>query len=145
MRVLLLQNVRKIGQKDQVVEVSEGYARNYLIARGLAKAVTPSILRDLKSNEKETNKRGEEEKERLEILIGKIEESTIVLEEKTNDEGVLFGSVDSVKIKKSLQDEGLDVKELKVILPDPIKRAGEYSVDIKFPYDLRTKLKIVIQ
>lgn len=143
MKVILLERVRKIGDKYDVVEVADGYARNHLIREGLAKAATKSNLSQLESAQKEWQKKSEERKERFKKMAEELEGVEITFEEQANDDGVLFGSIGEKEILDALED--YNVKEGEVVIQDPIKKIGESEVQISFPFEIDVEVKIVVE
>jgi large subunit ribosomal protein L9 len=132
MKVILLQNVPKIGQKGDVKDLKEGYVRNMLLPRGLAKIATAGELHNLEKTAEANKKYHNAEVARVSEIFKKLDGQIIELSEKTNDKGHLFAKVGKDEIVSAISEQ----KSLN-ILPewfelDPIKEVGEYPVDLKF-------------
>ncbi len=131
MKVILLQDVKKLGKSNDVVDVSDGYARNFLFKKGLAKEMTSSNLNDVKLQQgaaKEHARRAlEEAKKTKEVLNGK----TINVVAKGGRDGKLYGAVTSADIADALKKAGFDVDKKKVVIPSPIKSVGVFGVRVK--------------
>ncbi len=132
MKVILLQNVARLGNKDDVVEVSEGYARNFLIKNSLAKELSPGALKDLSA--KKEAKRAKKEKElqkEIDFLL-KYKEQPLLLKLKANEKGHLFEKLDAKKISKLLSDlSSANFSEKSIVLDAPIKELGSYELSVK--------------
>lgn len=145
MRVILTQNVPKLGEKDQVIEVRDGYGRNYLIPQGLAIEATPGALRALKERlelKKAREKRDQEEAKRLADLIGS---TTFTIAAKVGEQGKLFGSITSQDVAELISAKiGSELDRRKVDLEEPIKSVGVYEVPVKLHHDVVVKAKIEV-
>jgi len=145
MKVILTQEIEKLGAAHEVVDVAEGYARNFLVPRSLAIPATKSALANLDNMKKvgerrEARLRGEAE-EQAKQFDGK----TIVVEAKTGEGGRLFGSVSAADIAAAIQAQlGVDVDRKKVQLEESIRSAGEYSVAVALHRDVKPELKIQV-
>ena len=130
MKVILLQDVKKLGKANDVVDVSDGYARNFLMKKGLAKEMTSANLNDVKLQQgaaKEHARRAlEEAKKNKEILNGK----TINVSCKGGRDGKLYGAVTSADIAEALK-KGFDIDKKKIVIPSPIKNVGVFGVRVK--------------
>lgn len=146
MKVLLLQNVKGLGKAGEVKEVADGYARNFLIPRGMAVPATPSNLRKA-----EHQKRIEEEKmkrlaEDAQALAEAISKLTLTFRVKAGQEGKLFGSVTNADIALALEKElGHAFDKRKIELEEPIKHLGTYSVPIRLLPDLIPQVRVVVE
>lgn len=145
MKVILIERVKKVGDKYDVVDVADGYAHNYLIPQKLAKPATESNLKELKSAREEWERRSEEREKGFKKISEKLEGSEINLIEKVNEEGVLFGSIDGRRIKKELKKKGHDLEEAEIVIPEPIKEIGEWKVKINFPFDIESEIKVIVE
>jgi len=144
MKVLLCEDVRKLGWFGDVVEVNEGYARNYLLPQGLAKLATDD---NIKAVAEEKGKRAEQrikEHKRLAEVAKTVDGAEAVLAAKANEQGVLFGSVTASQIAANLREQGYQVADDVVQLPHHIKQVGTYSVTLKFADDLTATVNVVI-
>lgn len=143
-KVLLCEDVKELGWFGDVVEVSIGYARNYLLPQGLATMPTKSNLRSLA---KEATKRTEQrklERERLEEAATAVEGAEAVVAAKANEQGVLFGSVGAQEIAENLRAQGFRVADEMVQLAEHIKQVGTHKVTLRFDKDLTATVNVTI-
>ncbi len=143
MKVILLKAVPKLGDPDDVVEVADGYARNYLIPRGLATEATQENLNRIR--QKKDAERMAEDRERRdhEKVARKIEGYTLMLTVRAGEEGRLFGSVTTQDIAKGLKDTlGVKVDRRKIDLDEPIKQLGTYPIEIKLYPGVSANIKV---
>lgn len=132
MKVILLADVKALGKKGEVVEVSEGYARNMLIKKGLGKEATGANLNDLKLQNAHKEKVDKENLEAAQALAKEVAEWKIEATIKTGEGGRTFGSVSSKEISEKIKKQyGKDIDKKKIILDDPIKTLGMYEVKVK--------------
>lgn len=131
MKVILLKDVKAQGKAGDVVEVSDGYARNYLFPNNLAKAATATALNSIKlAKEAEVRRRQIEHDEAVE-LCKKLASVTVTVKVKTGANGKLFGALTTANIADALKSEGYEIDKKKIVLADPIKALGRYTVQIK--------------
>ncbi|GAW93714.1 50S ribosomal protein L9 [Calderihabitans maritimus] len=143
MKVILTQDVKKLGRKDDVVEVSDGYGRNYLLPRGLAVEATPENLKKLEKKKEAQERQYKLELEQARKLADKIAQSAVEIRTKVGEKGKLFGSVTSKEIASALERElGIKVDKRKIELPEPIKAIGKYSVNIKLHPEVEAKVEV---
>ena len=144
MKVLLCEDIDKLGWLGDVVEVRTGYARNYLIPQGLAKAANESSIRAIAE---EKVKRAEQRRldgKQLEEAVKAIEGAEAVVAAKANELGHLFGSVTERHIAANLREQGFEVRDEIVQLPEHIKEIGTHSVTLKFRDDLTATINVVV-
>ncbi|MHC4298534.1 MAG: 50S ribosomal protein L9 [Planctomycetota bacterium] len=144
MKVLLCEDIEKLGWLGDVVEVAEGYARNYLLPQRLA---TPATEANIRSIADEKAKRAEQRKlegKRLEAEMKKVEGAEAVVAAKANELGHLFGSVTAREIAANLREQGFDIADKIVQLPEHIKEVGTHPVTLKFSADLTTTVNVVV-
>jgi len=144
MRIILLQNVEKLGKKYDIKEVADGYARNFLIPKGLAKPATKENLKWLETQKEIEVKKAEEELKKVEAVATNIDGQEIIIPVKIGEEGQLFESITSQKIYEKLKELGFEIKKSQIDLPEPIKELGEYPVKIKFEHNLEAEIKIIV-
>ena len=144
MKVLLCEDVKKLGWFGDVVQVNEGYARNYLLPTGLAKVATDD---NIKAIAKEKAKRAEQRIKQLSRLAKAakaVEAAEAVLAAKANEQGVLFGSISTNQIAANLRQQGFEVADEVVQLPHHIKQVGTHSVTLKFGEGLTATVSVVV-
>jgi len=145
MKVILLEDIKGVGKKDQIVNASDGYARNFLFPKKLALEATSGNLHQLENKKKNEEARKKEEFEKAKELEEKIEKQSITIAVKVGDNGKLFGSVTNKEISSALKEQtGLDIDKKKIVLNDTIKTIGEKQVDIKLHPKVTAKLKVNI-
>ncbi|HHV74524.1 50S ribosomal protein L9 [Thermoanaerobacterium saccharolyticum] len=142
MKVILQKDVKGIGKAGDVVNVSDGYGRNYLLPRGLAIDATKSNINVLNEKKKAEEKKRQKEVEAAQEMAKKLSQESIVLKVKTGENGKLFGSITSKDIQDELNKKGYDIDKKKINLPDSIKTIGTYNVDIKIYPGIQAKVKV---
>lgn len=143
MKVILLQDVRALGKTGEIVKVSDGYARNMLFPKNLAKEATAGNIKALENKKAaEAEKKAEQRAEALEVKEALANE-TINLKSKGGEGGRLFGAVTNVDIAAAIKaQKGFDIDKKKISIPSPIKTAGEHTADIKLFTDVNVSVKI---
>ncbi|MEA4815549.1 MAG: 50S ribosomal protein L9 [Lachnospiraceae bacterium] len=145
MKVILLQDVKSIGKKGQIIDTSDGYAKNFLIPRELGIEATKSNLNDLMLKEKAEEKRTADEYKEALLLAGKLKEKTINLSVKAGENGKIFGSVTNKEIAAALLEQaGISIDKKKIILPETIKTIGTKEVDVKIHSKVDAKITVNI-
>lgn len=145
MKVILQQDVRDHGKKGQMVEVSDGYARNYLLPRKLAVPATADAMNTMKLQEKARQRKIEEEKARARENAGKLESVVVKIAAKAGEGGRLFGSVTNKDISDALREQyNIDIEKSRIIIADPIKAYGSYEVKCKFGYEISGTIHLLI-
>lgn len=146
MKVILLQDVKGKGKKGQMLEISDGYARNYLLPRKLAVEATADAVNTKKMNDKAAaEKEAKERAEALEISR-KLREMTVVVTAKGGGAGRLFGSVTSQEIADALKEKsGIALDKRKIVVADQIKSVGTYTVQCKLGYEITAPLTVKIE
>lgn len=144
MKVLLCQDVKRLGWLGDVVEVSTGYARNYLLPQGLAKIATEVNIRSLTKEKAKRVEARKSERCRLEEAASAAEGAEAVVAAKANEQGVLFGSVGAGDIAGNLREQGFEVADEFVQLAENIKQVGTHSVSLKFADDLSATVSVVV-
>lgn len=137
MKVLLKENIHRLGKIGDIVEVADGYARNYLLPQGKAVLPTEENIRRIEKEKERMLAKLAKEKEEFEALASKIQELSITISMKASEEGHLYGSVNPQVISRYLEEEeGIKVKEQWILLDEPIKEVGRYQVTFKFPHEI---------
>lgn len=144
MKVLLCEDIDKLGWLGDVVEVKTGYARNYLIPQGLATVANEAGIRALAEEKARRAEQRRLEGKRLEEAVKAIEGAEAVVAAKANELGHLFGSVTEKHIAANLRAQGFDVRDDIVYLPEHIKEIGTHAVTLKFREDLTTTINVVV-
>jgi len=145
MKVLLLKNVAKVGRQYQVKEISDGYARNFLIPRGFAEPVTSQNMKKVEALKSKHTESLEAKKAAAQELIEKLADTTLVIKVKANGEGHLFASVNEAVISKELDEQHhVTVPSDHIKLPEPIKEVGEYTVEISSE-DSKGSIKLKVE
>jgi large subunit ribosomal protein L9 len=144
MRVILKQDVEKMGRKGDVINVSNGYGRNFLLPKKLAIEVTPSNLKMIEIERTSLKKKVERERLSFQGLIEKLNQVTLSFARRSGDKDVIFGSVSSGDIRDELAKLGFDIDKKKVLLDEPIKRLGNFTVRIKVYQDDRAEVRVVV-
>ncbi|MDN6597264.1 MAG: 50S ribosomal protein L9 [Lentilactobacillus parabuchneri] len=145
MKVIFLQDVRGKGKRGEVKEVPDGYAQNFLIKNGKAKAATSAAMSQLKGQQKAEEKREEEELEESKKLKAMLEDDKTVVElkAKSGTDGRLFGSIPSKQIATALEKQfGVKLDKRKIELPEPIKVAGYTNVPVKLHAEVTAKIRV---
>jgi len=146
MKIILLKDVKGLGKKDDVKEVKDGYARNFLIPRGLARVAVKTALQELEIKKARLRQEETEEKKRLVKLAQTLAERYIEFTLKVNEAGIPFGAVNKDSILKGLRDTGLFGKErVEIKLEHPIKEIGEYRIPVRLPYGIETSATVKVQ
>lgn len=141
-RVIFTQNVKKVGVKDEIKDINDGYARNFLIPRKLAVEASPQALSDLKKRLDVKNAGVRKLSKELTAAVEKIKGNTFIIKKKANAEGQLFSSVSLKDIISVLNGKEITLRENNLLLQSPIKKVGDYMLPIK---DAEEKLLIKIE
>jgi large subunit ribosomal protein L9 len=145
MKVLLLADVKGQGKKDQIVEVSDGYARNFLFPKKLAVPADAKVMSEAKSKEEAKQFRLKEEKAAAKALADKIGALTVKITASSGADGRLYGSVTSKDIAEKLKEQHkIDIDKRKLVLNDNIKAYGTYEIEVKVYPEITAKLKVMV-
>lgn len=145
MKVILLQDIKGKGKKGQMLEVSDGYARNFMLPRKLAIEATADAVNTMRMNDKATAERIAREKAEALDTSKKLRELTVTVTAKGGGAGKLFGSVTNQEIADSLKAQtGIVLDKRKIVLSDPIKNVGTYTVTCKLGYEITAPLTVKI-
>ncbi|MBX2984605.1 MAG: 50S ribosomal protein L9 [Bacteroidia bacterium] len=145
MKIILNQDVKHLGHKDDVVSVKDGYGRNYLIPQGMAKLATASAVKILEEEIKQRAFKQEKLKKDAEVLSEKLANQSITLKTKTGTTGKIFGAVTTLQVANALKDKGLDVDRRKIVFNDEIKMVGAYKATINLYKGISTEIDIQIE
>jgi len=144
MEIVLRKDLPYVGKLGEVVSVADGFARNYLLPRGLAYPVTPDNLKRLESERKVYLKELEAEKSRLREVAGRLSGRTFRIAAKANEEGNLYGSVDAARIAQAVAAEGFPAEAKSVNIPEPFKAVGTFDVDFQLHAEIEAKIRVEI-
>lgn len=142
MKVILREDVKSLGQMGEVVNVAEGYARNFLLPKNFAVEANTKNLKEFEHNKKVINERAAKVKATVKSLADKLSAVSLTIKAKTGEDDRLFGSVTNMNIADALAAEGFDIDKKKIVLDEPIKRLGEYSVTVKLHSELSAEVKV---
>ena len=146
MKVILLEDVKSLGKKGEIVNVNDGYARNFILKKNLGLEATGKNLNDLKLQQQNAAKVAKEKLEAAQALAKDLEDKSVTVKIQAGVEGKVFGSISSIEIaleaKKNL---GMDIDKKKIVIPDAIKSLGTYNVNIKLHKDVVGKLAVKVE
>jgi large subunit ribosomal protein L9 len=142
MKIILRENIESLGEIGDVVEVKDGYARNYLIPRKLAYEASTRNLNQLEAQKKQLDRKVERDKLNAEKLRDELEKVSLTIQMKVGEDGKLFGSVTTQMIADELKDKGFNIDRKKIEIPEPVKALGIYTVEIKLHKDVEAKVKV---
>ncbi len=145
MKVILLQDVKGKGKKGQMLEVSDGYARNFMLPRKLAIEATADAINTMRMNDKATQERIAREKAEAMATAKKLREMTVVVTAKGGGAGRLFGSVTNAEIADALAKQGVKLDKRKIVLNETIKSVGTYTANCKLGYEITAPLTVKIE
>jgi len=146
MKVILRQDVKGAGKKDEVVNVKDGYARNFLIPRGLAEVASAQNLNLARQRAKAEEHRQAIEVETAKDLAGRISALTVTVKANTGEGGKLFGSITSKEIAEAFEDQhGIKLDRKKIVLDEPIKAIGESEVEVRLAGNVHATFRLVVE
>jgi large subunit ribosomal protein L9 len=141
-KLLLKESIKHVGRVGDIVEVSPGYARNYLLPKDLAVEPTPNNVKKIEARKKEIERLEAEKRAQQAEVIKKLEGVEVMLERRANEQGHLFGSVSATDIARQLQAQGYEVDADDVTLPGKLDRIDKYTVVVSFTEDLKADIKV---
>lgn len=146
MKVIFLQDVKGQGKKGEIKNVSDGYAKNFLLPKGVAVEATNANLNDIKGKNESIQYQKDMAEENAHILAKKLDSVSVVLTAKSGDNGKLFGSITAKDVADKLKaDSKIDIDKRKIVLPDGIKALGDYTLDVKLHPGITGKLKVTVK
>ena len=145
MKVILTQDVKGKGKKGQMIEVSDGYARNFMLPKKLAIEATPDAINTMKMNDKATQERIAREKAEALEVSKKLRAMTLVVKAKGGGAGRLFGAVTNAEIAAALEKQGVKMDKRKIVLNETIKNVGTYTATCKLGYEINAPLTVKIE
>lgn len=144
MQVILLQDVKGQGKKGDLVDVNEGYARNFLIKKGMAEAATANKINDLKQKKAAADYHKQQEIAAMQALSKELKGKRFVVTIKAGQGGKVFGSVTGANISDAMKLGGYDVDKKKIVLAQPLKNVGVYDVDVRLMEGISTTVKVEV-
>ena len=145
MKVILLEDVKALGKKGEIVNVNDGYARNFILPKKLGLEATSKNLNDLKLQNANEERKAKEILEAAQAFAKDLESKSVVIKMKAGEGGKAFGSVSSKEITKAIQDQlGMEIDKKKLVLPEPLKTFGTHEVPIKLHRDVTGKLAVKV-
>ncbi len=144
MEVILREHVENLGRRGDVVKVAAGYARNYLLPRKLALAVSEQNRRQIERERKVAEARELAERQDAEAMALKLAAAEIVLARRVGENDTLYGSVTSADVAEALAEKGFEIEKRKIVLHDPLKQLGEFEVAVKIHHDVPAHVKVKI-
>ena len=146
MKVILLQDVKGKGKKGQMIEVSDGYARNYMLPRKMALEATADAVNTMRMNDKAAAEKAARERAEALEISKKLRDMTLVVTARGGGAGKLFGSVTNQEIADALKAKsGVTLDKRKIVISDPIKTVGTYTVQCKLGYEITAPLTVKIE
>lgn len=145
MKVILLKDVESLGFEGDSVEVARGYARNFLIPKGISVEANNANLKALELKKKKIIAKRMKDKEAAERVKEQISQITVAIKGKTGEEGKLYGSITTRDIAHELEKEGVSVDRKKIVIDEPIKTAGTHEADIKLYPEVVARIKVIVE
>ncbi len=146
MKVVFLQDVPGIGRAGQVKEVADGYARNYLFPRGLARPATAGVLRQAQEEQEAERRRQERALAQAQTLAEQLHNLTLRFQAKVGEQDLLFGTITSADIAEAIREKiGVEIDRRKIEIGEPIRRPGIYSIPIRLLGDLEPRVNVVVE
>jgi large subunit ribosomal protein L9 len=144
MKVILKEDVKNMGNMGQIIDVAAGFARNYLVPRGLAIEANVKNVKSLEHEKRVIQEKAKKIKNQAQDFAGKVSGKTVIIKAKAGEEGKLFGSVTTMDIAEQLKSEGIDIDRKKISLDEPIKRLGSYSVKVKVHPEISAEVNVQV-
>lgn len=144
MKVLLTQDVKPHGKKGEIVEVSDGYGRNFLVKKGMATEATAKVINEVGQRNKAEERRKEIERQEAQALTDELNGKVFKVTIQSGENGKMFGSVTAKEISDSIAKSGYSIDKKKIVLKDPIKHLGTYSVEIKTYANMMATVSVVV-
>ena len=145
MKVILLQDVKGKGKKGQMIEVSDGYARNFMLPKKLAMEATADAINTMRMNDKAAAEKAARERAAALEVSKQLRAMTLIVKAKGGGAGRLFGSVTNQEIADALAAQGIKLDKRKIVISDPIKSVGTYTVNCKLGYEITAPLTVKIE
>lgn len=144
MKIILKEDVPNLGKAGQIIVVKDGYARNFLFPKGLALLADEKNMKLLERQKKKFEEEAKKKRQDAESIAQRLYETQLIIKAKAGEDQKLFGSVTSKDIAEALEKEGFSIDKKQVNIVEPIKRLGEYEVDVKLDANIVAKVKVNI-
>jgi large subunit ribosomal protein L9 len=144
MKVILKEDVKNLGNMGQIVEVSDGFARNYLVPKKLAVEANMKNIKSIEHEKKVIQEKAKKIKISAQDLSDKLANMTVVIKARAGEEGKLFGSVTTMDIAEQLKNDGIEIDKKKISFDEPIKRIGTYAVSIRIHPEIATQVSVQV-
>jgi len=144
MKVILLQDVEKLGKKYDIKHVADGHARNFLLPKNLVKPATEENMKWLEVQKEALSQKSEEELKKVQGVASALDGIEIILPMKIGEKEQLFEAVNAQKVVEKLKEQGFEVKKAQVVLKEPIKEIGEFPIKIQLSHNLEAEIKLII-
>lgn len=145
MKVILTENIEALGQIGEMVNVAPGYARNFLLPKGLAMEATSRNVRELEHKKRLLEQKREKIRQENLSLAERLNAVSVTVRRKVSEDGKLYGSVSSTDIDKALEDQGFDIPRKAILLEQPVKQLGECSVAIRVDAQITANVRLVVE
>ncbi|MCL2570151.1 MAG: 50S ribosomal protein L9 [Firmicutes bacterium] len=145
MQVYLLKDVPGKGKAGEVINVNDGYGKNYLVKNKLGIVADDAVIAKVKAKAQSDAFHTEQDKARIRDIIKKLEDVVVVLTVKVGEGGKMFGSVTSTEIARGLVEKGFEIEKRDIVMPEAIKMVGEYKIKVKFNYGLEGNFKLKVE
>lgn len=144
MEVILKEDIPNVGKMGEVVRVRDGYARNYLLPRGLVLVANKKNLKGFEHQKQVVQAQKARVVDQAQALAEKLSQISLVISARVGEEGKLFGSVTNIDIEKALKAKGIEIERRKIHLDEPIKMVGDYEVPIRFTAEVQAKVRVSV-
>ena len=145
MKVILLQDVKKIGMKGEIKEVADGYARNFLLPQNLAILATPQAIENFIKQAEAARQAAEIDLKATQDLASRLDGQEVRLKAKSSKDGKLFGGISAMQIVAALQKQGFKLLKEQIIISEPIKSAGEHKITAQLTHGLEAEVNIIVE
>ena len=145
MKIILLEKVNNLGEKFDIVDVKPGYARNFLFPRGLAEKATTINIKWAQEQKEQRIERAEKELEKIKRIASSLDGREIELEVKVGDKGQIFAGVSKAAIAEKLKQEGFEIKQRQIEIPEKIESLGEFPVKINLKHNLEANINLIVK
>jgi large subunit ribosomal protein L9 len=145
MKIILLQDVKKIGMKGEIKEVSDGHARNFLLPQNLAILATPQAIENFKKQMEATRQAAEIDLKATQNLASRLDGQEVRLKAKASKDGKLFGGISAAQIVAALDKKGFKILKNQIVISEPIKTVGDHQVSVQLPHGLEAEVVIIVE